>query len=119
MPDKTKKIPWSKTLTTLPMNRTICSLNKKQILELPGFGHLKNYYCKDVKKMVRFRITHEWKCKKRGFKVQDYIDNFKKRGGGAFFPSTHYSYPKKKNGEVVRGGIPIKKLKEHELIGKF
>ena len=106
-------------LTNLPMNKTVCSLNKRQILQLPGFVHLKNYYCKDVKKMVRFRITYEWKCKKRGFTVKDYIDNFNKHESGAFYPSTHYTYRKMKNGEEVREGIRIKNIQPRLFQGKL
>ena len=67
-------------ITELPLNRTICSLNKKEILQLPGFTYLGNYLCTELKQMVRERITNEYKRKKRGFTVKDYCDIFQKEG---------------------------------------
>ena len=62
--------------TDLPKGKTICSLNKKEILQLPGFNHLKLYLCKELKQMVRERVSEQYKCNKRGFTVQNYLDKY-------------------------------------------
>lgn len=80
-----KTIDTSLKTTNLPLKRTCCSLNKKEILQLPGFGGLKEYLCKELKKFVRDRITNEFKCKKRGFTVKQYCEIFEKQGS-AYVP---------------------------------
>ncbi len=72
-------------LTNLPLKKTCCSLNRKEILQLPGFENLREYLCKELKKFVRDRITNEFKCKKRGFTVKQYCEKFEQEGS-AYLP---------------------------------
>ena len=62
-------------LTHLDNSRTLMSLKRKEILDLPGFKHLDDYLYKELKEFVRQRV-HELTNKKRGYKVREYLYDY-------------------------------------------
>lgn len=62
----------------MPKKKTLLSLNKKEILQLPGFTHLNNYLLKELKNFVRTRM-HEYTTKKRGYTGEEYINDYNKK----------------------------------------
>lgn len=89
--------------TTLPHNRTVLSLNKKEILKLPGFTHLNDYLLKELKVFVRDRV-HIYTNKKRGYKVGEYLEKYHKVGTA--YKPTHESARKRK-APVKKGPPPV------------
>lgn len=71
--------------TTLSKNKTVLSLNKKEIVKLPGFTHLNDYLLKELKIFVRDRV-HIYTKKKRGYTVGEYLEHYNKIRGGKYVP---------------------------------
>lgn len=61
--------------THLPKQMTLLSLNKKEILQLPGFDHLKEYLLKELKTFLREFINRH-SSKKRGMTVAIYLQKY-------------------------------------------
>lgn len=61
--------------THLPKQMTLLSLNKKEILQLPGFEHLKEYLLKELKTFLREFINRH-SSKKRGMTVEIYLQKY-------------------------------------------
>ena len=59
--------------TPLSHKRTLLSLNKTEILQLPGMRHLNYYLYSELKTYIRSKLP-EWTKKKRGFTVGEYIN---------------------------------------------
>lgn len=60
----------------LPENKTVLSLNKGEIVQLPGFKSLRNYLLTELKGFVRVRV-HQYTKKKRGYKVKEYVEKYR------------------------------------------
>lgn len=60
----------------LPKSKTVLSLRKKEIVQLPGFTDLDNYLCKELKEFTRHRV-YQYSNKKRGYTVGQYLDKYK------------------------------------------
>ena len=60
----------------LPQNKTVLSLNKGEIVQLPGFKSLYNYLLIELKDFVRARV-HQYTKKKRGYKVKEYVEKYR------------------------------------------
>lgn len=61
--------------THLPKKLTVLSLNKKEIVQLPGFTELNHYLKPELKGFVKKRV-HEYTNKKRGYTVGEYCDKY-------------------------------------------
>ena len=58
--------------------KTLLSLNKREILNLPGFTELDDYLLRELKGFVRTRM-HEYTTKKRGYTVEEYKNDYNKK----------------------------------------